>query len=218
VTAKEAMARLREGAPGAEDDVVRSVAKLVMRHANKYAIRHVCREHSDPDGSAAARLDANAMADELANAGLVYFWRSLGNYDPAKGCPTTFASRAAMFAIKAEKHRIMRDRHRHHDDGRPIAPEWLAVKPLPPMPDDEAEERERREREEDLARNMLPHFLAMLDPREWEVVRGRHYCDPPKTFPEIALEVGCSKTRAQQIHAGALAKMRIAAEQEGVSL
>lgn len=93
--------------------------------------------------------------------------------------------------------------------------EWLDL-----IEDENAQGADTVERRRDHARlrTRLDAAMEALSPREQFILRERRMRDDTRTLADLGDEMGLSKERVRQLEAGALSKMRVVLERDGVGV
>jgi RNA polymerase primary sigma factor/RNA polymerase sigma factor len=149
---------------------------------------------------------------ELVSDGNVSLLRAVEKFDYARGNKfSTYASWAIMknFARTIPGEYRQRDRFRTSYDELFAATQEERGNPT-------VDERAQTDRLEKIQR-----ILAKLDEREQQIIIGRFGLDhnrEPLTLKEVGAEMGVTKERIRQIEARALNKLRLAAQEEKISL
>lgn len=176
--------------------------KNQIARANLRLVVSIAKRHVTPDQN----------FFELVSDGNVSLLRAIEKFDYARGNKfSTYASWAIMknFARTIPGEYRQRDRFRTSYDELFAATQEQRGNPG-------VEERAQNDRLEKIQR-----ILAKLDEREQQIIIGRFGLDhnrEPLTLKEVGAEMGVTKERIRQIEARALSKLRLAAQEEKISL
>jgi RNA polymerase sigma factor (sigma-70 family) len=176
--------------------------KNQIARANLRLVVSIAKRHVTPDQN----------FFELVSDGNVSLLRAIEKFDYARGNKfSTYASWAIMknFARTIPGEYRQRDRFRTSYDVLFAATQEQRGNPG-------VEERAQNDRLEKIQR-----ILAKLDEREQQIIIGRFGLDhnrEPLTLKEVGAEMGVTKERIRQIEARALSKLRLAAQEEKISL
>jgi RNA polymerase sigma factor (sigma-70 family) len=176
--------------------------KNQIARANLRLVVSIAKRHVTPDQN----------FFELVSDGNVSLLRAIEKFDFARGNKfSTYASWAIMknFARTIPGEYRQRDRFRTSYDELFAATQEQRGNPG-------VEERAQNDRLEKIQR-----ILAKLDEREQQIIIGRFGLDhnrEPLTLKEVGAEMGVTKERIRQIEARALSKLRLAAQEEKISL
>jgi len=178
-------------------DMKNQIAKANLRLVVSIAKRHVTP-------------DQNFF--ELVSDGNVSLLRAVEKFDYARGNKfSTYASWAIMknFARTIPGEYRQRDRFRTSYDELFAATQEERGNPM-------SDERAQTDRLEKIQR-----ILRKLDEREQQIIIGRFGLDhnrEPLTLKEVGAEMGVTKERIRQIEARALNKLRLAAQEQKISI
>lgn len=176
--------------------------KNQIARANLRLVVSIAKRHVTPDQN----------FFELVSDGNVSLLRAIEKFDFARGNKfSTYASWAIMknFARTIPGEYRQRDRFRTSYDELFAATQENRGNPM-------VDERAQSDRLEKIQR-----ILAKLDEREQQIIIGRFGLDhnrEPLTLKEVGAEMGVTKERIRQIEARALSKLRLAAQEERISL
>jgi RNA polymerase primary sigma factor/RNA polymerase sigma factor len=176
--------------------------KNQIAKANLRLVVSIAKRHVTPDQN----------FFELVSDGNVSLLRAVEKFDYARGNKfSTYASWAIMknFARTIPGEYRQRDRFRTSYDELFAATEEERGNPM-------VDERAQSDRLEKIQR-----ILQRLDEREQQIIIGRFGLDhsrEPLTLKEVGAEMGVTKERIRQIEARALNKLRLAAQEEKISL
>jgi RNA polymerase primary sigma factor len=176
--------------------------KNQIARANLRLVVSIAKRHVTPDQN----------FFELVSDGNVSLLRAIEKFDYARGNKfSTYASWAIMknFARTIPGEYRQRDRFRTSYDELFAATQENRGNPM-------VDERAQSDRLEKIQR-----ILAKLDEREQQIIIGRFGLDhnrEPLTLKEVGAEMGVTKERIRQIEARALSKLRLAAQEEKISL
>ncbi len=176
--------------------------KNQIAKANLRLVVSIAKRHVTPDQN----------FFELVSDGNVSLLRAVEKFDYARGNKfSTYASWAIMknFARTIPGEYRQRDRFRTSYDELFAATEEERGNPM-------VDERAQSDRLEKIQR-----ILQRLDEREQQIIIGRFGLDhsrEPLTLKEVGAEMGVTKERIRQIEARALNKLRLAAQEEKISI
>ncbi len=176
--------------------------KNQLSQANLRLVVSIAKRHVTPDQN----------FFELVSDGNVSLLRAIEKFDYGRGNKfSTYASWAIMknFARTIPGEYRQRDRFRTSQDELFAVTQESRANPM-------LEESAQQDRISKISR-----ILKRLDDREQKIIIGRfgldHNCEP-QTLKEVGAQLGVTKERIRQIEVRALNKLRLAAQQEKISL
>ncbi|MCA9259276.1 MAG: sigma-70 family RNA polymerase sigma factor, partial [Planctomycetales bacterium] len=182
------------------EEIVRTKNQIVR--ANLRLVVSIAKRHVTPDQN----------FFELVSDGNVSLLRAIEKFDFARGNKfSTYAS----WAIMKNFARTIPSEYRHRDRFRTSYDELFAAT-QESRANHLVEENQQSERVDKIGK-----ILRRLDQREQQIIIGRFGLDhrrEPLTLKEVGAELGVTKERIRQIEARALDKLRLAAEEEKLSL
>lgn len=145
--------------------------------------------------------------NDLVSAGNYGLVEALQNYDPHKG---TFAGYASNF-IRGQMRRYVAREKRYYSEIFDIENTDGGEPELENISNETTEEAsEQMIASMDVTRllDSFEDLATLLNPREGQILRDRYLSTHPKELKEIAVELGISRQRVQQIEEVAIRKLR----------
>ncbi len=176
-----------------KNEIIRANLRLVVAIAKRYASN-------------------SETLFELVSDGNISLIRAVEKFDFARGFKF---STYATWAIIKNFARTIPTENRYHSRFRTGGDEVFLAAP-DARSDQQAQESAQTQAEDQVAR-----IMDRLDDRERQIIRYRYGLEPgqePMTLKEVGNALGVTKERIRQLETRAMAKLRRAAEEEGVEM